>query len=73
MPWYTRFEMEARIYAKHILQTRPDARIAVLYQNDDFGKDYLAALKKRLGARAAGMIVAEASYELADPSIDLRR
>jgi len=70
VPWYTRFEMEARIYAKHILQTKPDAKIAVLYQNDDFGKDYLAALKKRLGPKANNMIVAEASYELADPSID---
>jgi branched-chain amino acid transport system substrate-binding protein len=70
VPWYTRFEMEARIYAKYILQTEPGARIAVLYQNDDFGKDYLVALKKRLGALAASMIVAEASYELADPSID---
>jgi branched-chain amino acid transport system substrate-binding protein len=70
VPWYTRFEMEARIYAKYILQTKPGARIAVLYQNDDFGKDYLVALKKRLGALAASMIVAEASYELADPSID---
>jgi ABC-type branched-subunit amino acid transport system substrate-binding protein len=70
VPWYTRFEMEARIYAKYILKTKPDARIAALYQNDDFGKDYLAALKKRLGPKAASMIVAEASYELADPSID---
>src|SRR5215510_8230479 len=49
VPWYTRFEMESRIYAKHILQTKPGARIAVLYQNDDFGKDSLVALKKRLG------------------------
>jgi len=70
VPWYTRFEMEARIYAKYILQNKPGARIAVLYQNDDFGKDYLVALKKRLGPKAASMIVAEASYELADPSID---
>src|SRR5215467_8115835 len=70
VPWYTRFEMEARIYAKYILQTKPDAKIAVLYQNDDFGKDYLVALKKRLGAKAASMIVAEASYELSDPQID---
>ena len=69
VPWYTRFEMESRIYAKYILKTKPDARIAVLYQNDDFGKDYLVALKKRLGPKAT-MIVAEASYELADPSID---
>jgi len=70
VPWYTRFEMESRIYAKYILQTKPAARIAVLYQNDEFGRDYLTALKKRLGDRAASMIVAEASYELSDPQID---
>jgi ABC-type branched-subunit amino acid transport system substrate-binding protein len=70
VPWYTRFEMESRIYAKYILQTKPGARIAVLYQNDDFGKDYFAALKKRLGDKAASMIVADASYELSDPQID---
>ena len=70
VPWYTRFEMESRIFARHILETRPNARIAVLYQNDDFGKDYLEALKKRLGAKAQAMLAAEASYELADPSID---
>jgi ABC-type branched-subunit amino acid transport system substrate-binding protein len=69
VPWYTRFEMESRIYAKYILETKPNASIAVLYQNDDFGKDYLVALKKRLGAKAS-MIVAEASYELTDPQID---
>jgi ABC-type branched-subunit amino acid transport system substrate-binding protein len=69
VPWYTRFEMESRIYAKYILQSKPGAKIAVLYQNDDFGKDYLAALKKRLGEKA-NMIVAEASYELSDPQID---
>jgi ABC-type branched-subunit amino acid transport system substrate-binding protein len=69
VPWYTRFEMESRIYAKYILETKPNARIAVLYQNDDFGKDYLVALKKRLGAKAS-MIVAEVSYELTDPQID---
>jgi branched-chain amino acid transport system substrate-binding protein len=62
--------MESRIYARYILKTKPDARIAVLYQNDDFGKDYLVALKSRLGLKANSMIVAEASYELADPSID---
>jgi branched-chain amino acid transport system substrate-binding protein len=70
VPWYTRFEMESRIYAKYILQTKPGAKIAVLYQNDDFGRDYLVALKKRLGDKAASMIVAEASYELSDPQVD---
>ena len=46
VPWYTRFEMEARIYAEYILQTKPDAKIAVLYQNDDFGKDYLGGAEE---------------------------
>ena len=70
VPFYTRFEMEARVFGKFILQTKPDAKIAVLYQNDDFGKDYLDGVKKTLGAKAATMIVAEASYELADPTVD---
>jgi ABC-type branched-subunit amino acid transport system substrate-binding protein len=52
------------------LQNRPDAKIAVLYQNDDFGKDYLKGFKDGLGERAAKMIVAEASYELTDPTVD---
>ena len=64
------YQAEARIYAKHILQTRPNAKIAVLYQNDDSGKDYLKGLKDGLGATAATMIVAEASYEVADPTVD---
>jgi branched-chain amino acid transport system substrate-binding protein len=64
------YQAEARIYARHILETRPSARIAVLYQNDDYGKDYLKGLRDGLGERAAGMIVAQASYEVADPTID---
>ena len=64
------YQTEARIYAKHILLTKPDAKIGVLYQNDDFGKDYLKGLKEGLGGRAAKMIVAEASYEASDPTVD---
>jgi len=59
-----------RGYAQFLLRSRPDARIAVLYQNDDFGKDYLKALRDQLGPRAASMIVAEASYESTDPTVD---
>ena len=70
MGWQPNYQSESQIYAKYILKNHPDAKIAILYQNDDFGKDYLLALKKRLGQKAASMIVAEASYELADPSID---
>jgi len=64
------YRTEARIYAQHILRTKPDARIGVLYQNDDFGKDYLTGLREGLGARADAMIVAEASYQVSDPTVD---
>jgi len=64
------YQTEARIYAKHILQTRPEAKIAVLYQNDGFGKDYLKGLKDVLGAEHASMIVKEASYETSEPTVD---
>jgi branched-chain amino acid transport system substrate-binding protein len=64
------FPLDAKIFADHILKTRPNAKIAVLYQNDDLGKDYLKGLKEALGDRAGKMIVAEASYELTDPTID---
>jgi ABC-type branched-subunit amino acid transport system substrate-binding protein len=57
-------------YVRYLLQHRPGAKIGVLYQNDDFGKDYVKALKDQLGDRAGSMIVAEASYESTDPSVD---
>jgi branched-chain amino acid transport system substrate-binding protein len=68
--WQPNYQSESRIYAKHILKNLPNARIAVLYQNDDYGKDYLKGLKDGLGARAATMIVAEESYETTEPTID---
>jgi branched-chain amino acid transport system substrate-binding protein len=61
---------EARIYAKHILATKQDANIAVLYQNDDFGKGYLNGLHDVLGPDRVGMIVKEASYETSEPTVD---
>ena len=64
------YQTEARIYGKHILATKPDGKIAVLYQNDGFGKDYLIGLKDGLGADHAGMIVKEASYETSEPTVD---
>ncbi len=70
MGWQPNYQSESRIYAKYILQKMPNARIAVLYQNDDYGKDYLKGLKDGLGARAASMIVAEESYETSEPTID---
>jgi branched-chain amino acid transport system substrate-binding protein len=69
MGWQPNYQSESRIYAKYILQQLPDAKIAVLYQNDDYGKDYLKGLKDGLGAKAS-MIVAEESYETTEPSID---
>ncbi len=73
-PWTMGFNLnyqaEGHIYANYILETRPDAKIAILYQNDDYGKDYVKGLKDGLGDRAAKMIVAEASYEVTDPTID---
>jgi len=70
MGWQPNYQSETQIYAKYILANRPNARIAVLYQNDDYGKDYLKGLKDGLGAKAASMIVAEESYETTEPTID---
>jgi ABC-type branched-subunit amino acid transport system substrate-binding protein len=70
MGWQPNYQSESRIYAKYLLKEKPDAKIAVLYQNDDYGKDYLKGLKDGLGAKAATMIVAEESYETTEPSID---
>ena len=73
-PWTIGFNpsyrTEARIYAKHILSTKPDAKIGVLYQNDDFGKDYLIGLKDVLGPNRAGMVIKEVSYEMSEPTVE---
>ncbi len=73
-PWTMGFNpsylVEGRIYGQYILKTYPNAKIGVLYQNDDLGKDYLAGLKAGLGDKAAKMIVAETSYEITEPTID---
>ena len=73
-PWTTGFQpnyqSEAAVYGQHIMKTKPGAKIAVLYQNDDFGKDYLHGLKEGLGAAGVKQIVAEMSYEITDPTID---
>jgi ABC-type branched-subunit amino acid transport system substrate-binding protein len=70
MGWQPNYQSESRIYAKYLLKEKPDAKIAVLYQNDDYGKDYLKGLKDGLGAKAATMIIAEESYETTEPSVD---
>ena len=70
MGWQPNYQSESIIYAKYILKNKPDAKIAVLYQNDDYGKDYLKGFKDGLGSKAASMIVAEDSYEVTEPTID---
>ena len=73
-PWTMGFNpsylVEGRIYGQYILKHFPNARVGVLYQNDDLGKDYLNGIKAGLGAKAEQMVVAEASYELSEPTID---
>ena len=73
-PWTIGFnpnyQSEGRIYAAYILKNYPNAKIGILFQNDDLGRDYVIGLKAGLGAKAASMIVGETSYELSDPTID---
>jgi branched-chain amino acid transport system substrate-binding protein len=70
MGWQPNYQTESHIYAKWLLQTKPDAKIGILYQNDDYGKDYVKGLHDGLGAKAKDMIVSELSYEVTDPTID---
>ncbi len=70
MGWQPSYQSEARIFAEHLLETRPGARVAVLLQNDDYGRDYLRGLTDGLGERAARMIIAQATYEVGEPTID---
>jgi branched-chain amino acid transport system substrate-binding protein len=69
MGWQPSYQSEAHIYAKYLMKEKPDAKIAVLFQNDDFGKDYIKGLKDALGPKSS-MIIAEESYETSEPSID---
>ena len=73
-PWTIGFNpsyrLEGKTYGEHILATKPKAKISVLYQNDDYGKDLLEGLKAGLGDKASKMIVKEATYEVSDPTID---
>jgi branched-chain amino acid transport system substrate-binding protein len=68
--WQPNYQTEGHIYAKYILEKLPDAKIGVLYQNDDYGKDYVKGLKDGLGAKADKMIIAEQTYEPSDPTVD---
>src|SRR5262245_44524306 len=64
------YQSEGRIYAAYILKNKPDAKIGVLYQNDDFGKDYLKGVVDGVGDKAASMIKMKTSYETTDPTVD---
>jgi branched-chain amino acid transport system substrate-binding protein len=68
--WQPSYQIEAKVYAEYVLKHMPDAKIGVLYQNDDFGKDYLVGLRQGLGAKAGKMIVATQSYETTDATVD---
>jgi ABC-type branched-subunit amino acid transport system substrate-binding protein len=68
--WQPNYQSEGRIYAKYILKERPTGKIGILYQNDDYGKDYVKGIRDGLGAKAASMVVGEESYETTDPTID---
>ena len=70
MGWQPNYQSESQIYAKYILKNHPNGKIAILYQNDDYGKDYVKGLKDGLGAKAASMIIVEESYEVTQPTID---
>ena len=70
MGWQPNYQSEARIYAKYLLDKYPNAKIGILYQNDDYGKDYVKGMKDGLGAKAQTMIVSEQPYETTDPTVD---
>ena len=68
--WQPSYRTEAQIYAKYILKTKPDGKVGVLYQNDDFGKDYVAGLRDVFGADYEKRVIKSVSYETSDPTID---
>ena len=70
MGWQPNYQTEGRIYAAYILKNKPDAKIGILYQNDDYGKDYLKGMVDGLGDKAKTLIVKEVTYEVTDPTVD---
>jgi branched-chain amino acid transport system substrate-binding protein len=68
--WQPTYEIEGQIFTKYLLREKPDAKIAILYQNDDLGKDYVRGIERELGDRAKTMIAAKQSYEITDPTVD---
>ena len=70
MGWQPNYQTEGQIYAQYIMKENPNAKVAILYQNDDYGKDYVKGLKDGLGAKAASVIVAESSFEVSEPTVN---
>jgi branched-chain amino acid transport system substrate-binding protein len=70
MGWQPSYRTEAQIYTKYMLQAKPDAKMAILYQNDDFGKDYVVGVRDVLGDKWNKIVVKSVSYEVTDPTID---
>ena len=70
MGWQPNYQSESKVFAAHILETKPNAKIAILYQNDDYGKDYLKGFEDGLGDKAKTMIVSKITYEFTDPTVD---
>jgi branched-chain amino acid transport system substrate-binding protein len=70
MGWQPPYTGEGKTYATHLLETKPNAKVAILYQNDDYGKDYLKGFLDGLGDKAKTLVVAQASYEVTDPTVD---
>lgn len=70
MGWAPNYQTEAKIYARYILKSHPGKTVGVLYQNDDFGKDYLTGFNDVFGADKAKIVVAEAPYEVSSPTVD---
>ncbi len=70
MGWQPAYQSEGRIYAKYLMEKYPNAKIGILYQNDDYGKDYVKGMRDGLGDKAASMIVSEQPYETSDPTVD---
>jgi ABC-type branched-subunit amino acid transport system substrate-binding protein len=64
------YETEVRAFAKHILMAKPNGKVAILYQNDDFGKEYVTGMRRHLGARAKEIMVGEQSFEVTDPTVE---
>ena len=70
MGWQPNYFSEGKIYASHLLETRPNGKVGILMQNDDYGKDYVSGFKAGLGDKAKSMIVSEVTYEVTDPTVD---